>query len=584
MLGFFIAVASFGRGALSYDASRLWLIALGGALFAIGLTDDLVDLKPRSKFLLQLAVILVLVGWGPHFDVPIGALNIALSIFWLASTTNAFNLIDGVDGLAAGIGALSALAIAAIAIPLHHATAVWALALSGALLGFLFYNFNPASIFMGDAGALSVGIILGVLSIQGGHSAYRPWYEKLMIALLIMFVPLLDTFTVTVTRIATGRTVSRRGLDHCHHRLASLGLSDRAIMATLCSVQMLASASAVGLAYAPTYAVVLAVPYLVLIFGTICLFLADRTFVLTAPGQMQEIPRLARIALRFGYKRRVVEAALDLVLVCAAYFGAFALQLSLAPSSMQMFALARSAPIIVGISSTVFVLTGTYRSIWRYAGVEDALRFAVAALLATLSITIASQFLPVMLSPPMAVLFGILLFNLLTATRLSFRVLREILRRISGAARYRVIVVGTDRRAEAAARHLVSENAEEIRMVGFLDDDEFKWRKLIRGYPVLGAVARLEEIYNLTPFDAILVAQEQLNPAHQELIRMFALNYALGLAEYSAGLIQFEVRDGRDLNPQDMVGRLLKSRDSTAPSAHHLWRLSRSKPRLGSMN
>ncbi len=142
-----------------------WLAGFAVAMSLVGLLDDIVDLRPRNKLILELAAICILAWWGPRLDLlPYQPLNLALTIFWLITATNAFNLIDGIDGLAAGVGIVAALSIATVAgLHQHAGTMVVALALAGALAGFMVFNFPPASIFMGDEGALAVGLVLGVL-------------------------------------------------------------------------------------------------------------------------------------------------------------------------------------------------------------------------------------------------------------------------------------------------------------------------------------------------------------------------------------------------------------------------------------
>ncbi|MGB9382827.1 glycosyltransferase family 4 protein, partial [Candidatus Binatus sp.] len=171
MTGFVAAIGFVGIvSGLPYH-SIPWLAGFAVAMCLVGLLDDIVDLQPRYKLILELTAIGVLVWWGPHLDfLPYHAFNIAITILWLVTATNAFNLIDGVDGLAAGVGIVAALSIATVAgLHQHNGTMVAALAIAGALTGFMVFNFPPASVFMGDEGALAVGLVLGVLSIQGSR-------------------------------------------------------------------------------------------------------------------------------------------------------------------------------------------------------------------------------------------------------------------------------------------------------------------------------------------------------------------------------------------------------------------------------
>src|SRR5208282_1928367 len=154
MAGFVAAIGFVGVvSGLPYH-SIPWLAGFAVAMCLVGLLDDIVDLKPRHKFILELAAICVLVWWGPQLDFfPYAALNIAITIFWLITATNAFNLIDGVDGLAGGVRIVAALGIATVAgLHQHEGTMVVGLALAGALSGFMVFNLPPASIFMGDEG------------------------------------------------------------------------------------------------------------------------------------------------------------------------------------------------------------------------------------------------------------------------------------------------------------------------------------------------------------------------------------------------------------------------------------------------
>ena len=162
-------------------------------------------------------------------------MDIWLTVFWLVGITNAINLLDNMDGLAAGISA-----IAAISLAIGFGTngqideLLLTIAFIGALLGFLVYNFNPASIFMGDCGSMFVGFLLSssvLLNQTGGRS--RGIFSILAVPVLILFVPIFDTTFVTILRKLWGRKASQGGRDHTSHRLVALGLSERAAVLML---------------------------------------------------------------------------------------------------------------------------------------------------------------------------------------------------------------------------------------------------------------------------------------------------------------------------------------------------------------
>src|ERR1700719_1429166 len=405
LAGFVVAIGIVGVLTGLPPHSIPWLAGFALAMCLVGLLDDIVDLKPRHKLMLELAAISVLVWWGPQLDFfPYHAVNIALTIFWLVTATNAFNLIDGIDGLAAGVGIVAALSIATVAgLHQHNGTMVAALAIAGALTGFMVFNFPPATVFMGDEGALAVGLVLGVLSIQGSCFGEGSLPARLAMPLLALMVPLLDTVTVTVTRLATGNPISRRGLNHSHHRLTRLGMSSASAAAALIGLQVIAGACAIALSLVPGYDAVLLIPFIVLFFALVALFLMDRSFDAEAPGQMEALPPIARVILSFGYKRRFVELILDVALVAAAYFGAVLLRFDFNLDITQVTQMLAGLPWIVAIGCSAFFVTGVYRGIWRYTGLAEGVRFMLAALLAGLAVKLSSSFLPIYLGRSTAV-------------------------------------------------------------------------------------------------------------------------------------------------------------------------------------
>jgi UDP-GlcNAc:undecaprenyl-phosphate GlcNAc-1-phosphate transferase len=537
MAGLIAAIGLVGvLSGLPYH-SLPWLAGFAVAMCLVGLLDDIVDLRPRHKLILELAAISILGGWGPQLDLlPYQPLNIALTIFWLITATNAFNLIDGIDGLAAGVGIVAALSIATVAgLHQHEGTMVVGLALAGALAGFMVFNFPPASIFMGDEGALAVGLVLGVLSIQASHYGEGSLPARLAMPLLALMVPLLDIVTVTVTRLATGNPISKRGLDHSHHRLTRLGMSTRSAAATLIGLQAIAGGCAIALTVVPGYDAVLLLPFMALFFALVALFLMDRSFDGESPGQIEHLPAIARVILSFGYKRRFVELILDVALVAAAYFGAMMLRFDFDLSAAQVEQMLIGLPWVVMIGCGAFLVAGVYRGIWRYTGLAEGVRFVLAAMIAGFTVELASALLPITISRAAVVVFVILLFNFLVATRWSFHVFQRIARLLAHSAR-RLVIVGADARGAAAVQHLYSTIGANAELLGLLDDDSFKHGKLFHGYPVLGSLDNLGAIMARTPFDEIVVAQETLSATQLAALESFTLSHRITLRRFWLGV------------------------------------------------
>ena len=207
-------------------------------VFLFGVYDDLRGTGARSKFTVLAAcgaLFYALGGRVEMLSVPFAgpvelpaALSFVVTVVWMAGIANAFNLIDGVDGLAAGAALFASLVMLVVSLMLGHvAVVVLACALCGALVGFLRYNFNPASIFMGDSGALFIGFMLAALSVQGAQKASTA--VAVAIPLLAFGVPVVDTGFTLVRRFLSGRPLFTGDREHIHHMLLERGWTQRRV-------------------------------------------------------------------------------------------------------------------------------------------------------------------------------------------------------------------------------------------------------------------------------------------------------------------------------------------------------------------
>ena len=249
LAGVVASVASLGfvdtlpARALRESLPQLWQALAPAALaFLFGLYDDLRPARAPHK-LAALgccgALFYALGGRIELLSVPLfgvvelpGPASFALTVLWVVAVANAFNLIDGVDGLAAGAALFAALVMLVVALMLGHPlVALTACALCGALVGFLRYNFNPASIFLGDSGALFVGCLLAVLSVQGAQKASTA--VAVVIPLLAFGVPVVDTGFTLVRRFVSGRPLLEGDREHIHHMLLARGWSQKRVVVVL---------------------------------------------------------------------------------------------------------------------------------------------------------------------------------------------------------------------------------------------------------------------------------------------------------------------------------------------------------------
>lgn len=250
--GFVVASAVFA----SYQRETLIIFSGAVVIFALGLLDDKFGTHPRIKFMVQFGVALALVLLGVRLRILPATVAIPITLLWIVGLTNAFNLIDNMDGLSAGIAFIASITFFLFSWQNGQTIVpVLSLALAGACLGFLRYNFNPAKIFMGDCGSLLLGYALSVLGILTFWQKTSPVFPVLTAPALVLGYAVFDTTFVTVSRLKAKDPPWIGGKDHSSHSLARLGLGDRkavpliyalGIMGSISAFVMLKASTAVG--------------------------------------------------------------------------------------------------------------------------------------------------------------------------------------------------------------------------------------------------------------------------------------------------------------------------------------------------
>lgn len=204
------------------------LAACAACVALLGFVDDRLELRPLVKFAGQSVVAIVLIGSGveAHLTTSTWA-NLCISFLWLVGITNAFNLIDNMDGLCAGVAILAGTSEATLALLQHDpARAMLLMVLAAACAGFLIFNYRPARIFLGDCGSLFIGFTLASLAVAGPTRPAHQSAFQAFAALPAFFYPIFDTTLVSVTRRRAGRPISEGGRDHSSHRLVAMGLRE----------------------------------------------------------------------------------------------------------------------------------------------------------------------------------------------------------------------------------------------------------------------------------------------------------------------------------------------------------------------
>ncbi|MBI4421200.1 MAG: undecaprenyl/decaprenyl-phosphate alpha-N-acetylglucosaminyl 1-phosphate transferase [Gemmatimonadetes bacterium] len=286
------------------SAEHLGPIALGAAaILLLGTVDDALPLSASIKLAVQILIGVGVYALGTRVGLlsfPFGTLTLgpvtglALTVVWLVGVSNAFNLLDGADGVAAGAGFFSAAAVLVMSVALGHpAVGLVAAGLAGALLGFLPFNFPPARAFLGDSGSLLTGFLLAGLSVEGSMKA--PTLAAIAVPLLAFALPVFDTTAAFFRRLLQGQSVFAGDQDHLHHRLAQAGLTPRQVAGVLYTASA-AFALASMLFINPgarSYAVVL-------------LVLGSAVWLVVRYLRLHELNELARLAQRGVLQTRAI--------------------------------------------------------------------------------------------------------------------------------------------------------------------------------------------------------------------------------------------------------------------------------------
>lgn len=513
------------------------VLAAGTALFVVGWYDDVRPLSALAKMVSTLSVASFFVFalsaamtkmmgsaiWSTPLtgvsDAGLALLSPAVSlvaIVWFGGLDNAINLLDNMDGLAAGVTAIAAIGLAvSFASELGVALTGLLVALAGSMVGFLFWNRHPARLFMGNCGSLAVG---GLLAGCSTIAVLKTRSVAAVIAAgLILIVPLFDTSFVLLLRRLAGRSATRGNIDHASHRLVSMGFSD--LQATLV-LYGIGGAGAVtgfliqrhGLSAWPTGAVVsLAVVILGFYLARVPVYAGEDFRALRAAP-------LAPLLSDLTFRWHAGEVLLDLVLIATCYDTAYRIRFDGADLPVFLSTFGVSLPVIVGCKIASLYASGLYSRAWSTFGFHDLMTvLRGVALGSTLSILAAiwiSKFEG--FSRGVFLIDAVLLTAAIVATRLSFRVLSRI--GTATGARRRVLIVGCGARGQLLVRELRDNPSWGLEAVAFLDEGAVRGRRIL-GVPVRGAVKDLHRLVPTLQIDEVLLSMPDLSADLEARIR-----------------------------------------------------------------
>lgn len=479
----FLITVGFHLGA---DPRLLGLLLAGILMLLTGVLDDVRPLHPYTKLIVQIIAGCLVVLTEIQFRVRIPWLVIPVTIGWLVLTMNAFNLMDNMDGLAAGIGVIAAFFCAWHAWQSNQwVVALLCASLGGSTLGFLAYNLPPAKIFMGDTGSQLLGLGLGSLTILGTWTQPTRLLGIVALPTLLLAVPIFDTCFVTVQRIIHGRHPFQGGTDHLSHRLGILGLTPRQVVFTLYTLTALLGALSLLLTNQQPLSIA---GIGLLVVGALLMLGASLGKVQVYVGQPPSDSRVTLLETMLMHKRRIVEVIADFVFIWACYVTAHNLRFE-ANLSMDLVGLVlKSLPWIIAVKMVCFFVCGLYRGVWRYIGLSDLFNILKAVILSSILSAIVVLYLWRFegYSRAVFIIDGVLLFLAVSGARLVEPMLNEWIH-TSAQGKDLVLIVGAGDTGELLLQHLKLERDGKRRVAGFLDDDPSKWGDRIHGTPILGS-------------------------------------------------------------------------------------------------
>lgn len=480
--------------------STIALPALGVSV--LGVIDDRLRLRPLVKLGGQMVAVAAVIASGLVFR-PTGveALDIAITFFWIVGITNAFNLIDNMDGLCAGVAIITAGFRFLTSLQTGDISSALSFAIiAGAFGGFLVFNYRPARIFMGDGGSMFAGFTLATLAISSNVPHTRVITTALLAPALTFLYPIFDTVLVSVLRRAAGRPVSVGGRDHSSHRLASLGLGEHRVVWLLWGLTAAGSAVAFLTSWMPfgTIAVAVLLTVAVALLGV---FLAS----LPGYGAPETAPiRSTRVRRAIPTLRAALTLFVDVALAGIALLCAFLIrwESGFLGAPLQDFVV--SLPIVMVGYAVASIVFRSFNTGWRYFGMRDIPNlFTTVVSGAALAVFVLWGFGLRGYSRGVVVLYVALMVGFTSAFRITLRILRYSL--ATPTAPSRAAILGANPAGELAVLILQSRQGVDTQPVLVVETDPALDRSRMHGLPVRYVGANAAETLQRARVDTLIV-------------------------------------------------------------------------------
>jgi UDP-GlcNAc:undecaprenyl-phosphate GlcNAc-1-phosphate transferase len=493
------------------------------AMFGVGIMDDRLQLSPLAKLVASLAIgaflVFVMVGSEPAGSIPLSSTLIAT--LWFAGVCHALNLLDNMDGLAAGVALIATLFLAALlGKSLGPGLVMVLIGMAGALVGFLYWNRPPARLFMGDSGSLFIGAVLGSASLVPAFNTGIAFVSPAVLVVFILIVPLFDTAFVLVLRRLAGRKASKGGTDHVSHRLASLGFSERSAVRILYALGLAGGVVAWELTTGPgiePMALVAVFGVLLILFG---IFLARVPAYNAQDFIALQKSSFAPLLKDLAFKWHALEVLLDLVLITVCYYGAYRIRFEGQDFDNWVPFFAASLPVVLGCRLPALYASGLYQRAWNTFGLRDLASVVRGVGMGTLLIVAVASFGFRFETYQRGVLMidFILLNVAIIITRGSFRAMDLVVATRSKRSR-KVLVYGAGAFGQLLVREMRMNPHWSMNPIGFIDDDPAKAHRWIAGVPVRGNIDDLADVVSRHGVEEVVLSSPSINGSVEVRIR-----------------------------------------------------------------
>lgn len=568
-----------------FDGSYATLIVIFCfvALFGLGFRDDLKPLSPEVKFGVQviLAAIIYFAGFKiSNITNPLGIgvldtgiLDLPITILWIVGITNAFNLIDGLDGLASGIAIIASISIFMItSLSGQVEAAIFSLIVAGALGGFLRYNFNPAKIFLGDSGSLVIGFALALLSIQGTAKISTGF--AVLLPILILALPITDTLVSMIRRFIGSFLKRDSGVPaqsflrrvhgmftpdklHIHHRLLSFGLSHRSAVLILYMVSMFFAFSSFLFTQTDNLQTSVSIALALGLILIICIKkLRYYEMAIFNNGLMMPFYE------KWMLKRTHLISFADSFFIILSFSLSYTLVYLVNPVSVEQMNFILTLMLVLPVQLAIFWITGLYREKVNQFGIANALHIT-ASIASAVGITgilfLLMEFLPLIETAQFLIFNFYFLLTFIFGYRVAYQALKFWFKRDKRTGK-NVLIYGAGEYGSLILQSILNSSDEDLKVIGFLDDDAELQGKLINGYPILGSHWVLSKTHLTQKIDSIYICDDDIRCENLKRLRNISSKNKISIKKLNISLQELETTENEEelvpIEAEDSVGSI----------------------------